>query len=180
MVSLTCGSIRSDPGNPGLEIEGGSVTVTGCNLTLLPQADFPQLTGTLADGSPINTGARVILTGQLLLTAGYTWAGVLPPLNADGTSVFKAGSIVPVRFAVTGGCAGSLIATLSSAKVAGGVAGGVNEAVSTGAATSGNQFHSSGGQYQFNWSTKGLSPGTYALQIDLGNGEVHTVQLGLR
>jgi hypothetical protein len=87
---------------------------------------------------------------------------------------------VPVRFALIGGCAGSLVATLSYTKVGSSVAGAVNEAVSTGAATSGNQFRYSGGQYSFNWSTKGLAPGTYELQINLGDGVLHTVTVGLK
>jgi hypothetical protein len=155
----------------------------GCNLTLLPgSSPYSQLTGSLADGSPINTVAYVETPGQLLLPAGYTWLGVLPPINADGSSVFKAGSTVPVKFAVTGSCASSLVATLAYTRLGSSVAGGVNEAVSTGAATSGNQFHydATTGLYVFNWSTKGLMAGTYQLQIDMGDGVTHTVKVGLR
>jgi len=32
----------------------------------------------------------------------------------------------------------------------------------------------------FNWSTKGLTAGTYELQINLGDGAKHTVSLGLK
>jgi len=84
-------------------------------------------------------------------------------VNADGSSVFKAGSTVPVKFALTGACAGSLVATLSATKVGSSVVGAVNEAVSTSVATSGNQFRYTGGQYLFNWSTKGLTPRTCEL-----------------
>jgi hypothetical protein len=178
-VSLSGGSISGSTFGVYVQISG-TLTVVGCNLTQLRLSESFQLTGTLTDGSLINTVAQVVSPGQLLLTAAYTWAGVLPPINADGTSVFKAGSIVPVRFALTGACAGSQVATLAYRQVRSNVAGGVNEAVSTEAATSGNQFRYTGGQYQFNWSTKGLPPGTYELQIDLGNGEVHSVSLGLR
>jgi hypothetical protein len=62
------------------------------------------------------------------------------------------------------------------------VAGAVNEADSTSAATTGNLFRydASSGQYLFKWSTKGLSPGTYLLQIDLGDGVSRTVTVGLK
>jgi hypothetical protein len=43
------------------------------------------------------------------------------------------------------------------------VADVVNGAESTSAATTGNLFRYSSGQYLFNWSTKGLPTGTYLL-----------------
>lgn len=58
----------------------------------------------------------------------------------------------------------------------------LNEAVSTAAATSGNQFRydATSRQYIFNWSTKGVSAGMYDLHIDFGDGESHVVQVGLK
>jgi len=32
----------------------------------------------------------------------------------------------------------------------------------------------------FNWGTKGLTPGTYQLRIDLGDGVSRTVNVGLK
>src|SRR5262249_4521400 len=148
----------------------------GCGLRLDATG---QLTGTLQDGSLINTP----LSGAITLI-NAAWSGVLQPLNADGSSVFKAGSTIPVKFQLldTGACPGNLTATLPHAKVSDGVAGPVNEADSTSAATTGNQFRYDGtsGQYVFNWSTKGLTSGTYELQINLGDGVIRTVRLGLK
>lgn len=114
----------------------------------------------------------------------YSWSGVLRPINADGTSVFKAGSTVPVKFMLTDAGAGitDLAATLSYAKVSGGVVGAINEAETKAAADAGNQFRYdfTAGQYVYNWSTKGLTPGTYRLFIDLGDGVVRTVDVGLK
>src|SRR5262249_5289156 len=122
--------------------------------------------------------------GAQRVTVTYAWSGVLQPLNADGSSVFKAGSTVPVKFQLldAGACAGNLVATLAYAKVSDGVAGPVNEADSASAATTGNLFRydATSGQYVFDWSTKGLSPGTYELQINLGDGVTRTVSLGLK
>jgi hypothetical protein len=118
------------------------------------------------------------------VTVAYAWSDVLPPINADGSWVFKLGSTIPVRFALTGASAGitTLRATLSYAKVSSGVAGTVNQPASTSAATAGDQFRydPTSGQYVFSWSTKGLAPGTYELQIDLGDGVTRTVRLGLK
>ena len=114
----------------------------------------------------------------------YTWSGTVQPIHADGTSVFKAGSTVPVKFALTGTSAGvtDLVATLKYAKISDGVLGPVNETSSSATATLGNQFRydSTAGQYIYNWSTKGLESGTYRLFIDLGDGVQHTVDLGLK
>ena len=109
---------------------------------------------------------------------------MLQPINADGTSVFKAGATVPVRFQLTDDFAGmtDLVARFSYTMISNGVAGPVNEGASTSAATTGNAFRDdwNDGVYIFNWGTKGLSAGTYQLRIDLGDGLIHSVIIGLR
>jgi hypothetical protein len=113
----------------------------------------------------------------------YTWSGLLQPINRDGTSVFKAGSTVPVKFQLTGISAGitNAVARLSYWRV-GASSGAVNEAVSTSAADSGNTFRydAPSKTYLFNWSTKGLMAGTYQISLDLGDGLTRTVTVGLR
>jgi hypothetical protein len=167
----------------------GSVSVT-CTAPLGPGgADIAVTSGITAfpAGSTPVTFSAVDLAGKpatcsFTVSVAYEWSGILQPINADGSSVFKAGSTVPVKFALTGAsaCITNAVATLSYAKVSSGVAGAVNEAVSTSAATEGNQFRYTSGQYIFNWSTKGLSPGTYQLQINLGDGVARTITVGLR
>ena len=123
-------------------------------------------------------------TATFLVWVQYAWSGVFQPINTDGSSVFKAGSTVPVKFALTGASASitNLQATLTYARISNGDPGPVNEAASTSAATSGNLFRydASSGQYIFNWSTKGLTSGKYRLYIDLGDGVTHTVDVGLK
>jgi hypothetical protein len=118
------------------------------------------------------------------VTVTYPWCGVQQPINADGSSVFKLGSTVPVKFCLTGSSAGvtDAVARLAYAKVSDDVAGDYSEATSTSAATTGNLFRydPTAGQYIFNLATKGLTSGTYLLKIDLGDGVVHTVQISLR
>jgi len=108
----------------------------------------------------------------------------LQPVDGNGGSVFKAGSTVPVKFRLTGCSAGivDLQATLSYTMISSIVGSSVNESISTSSATTGNLFRydPTSEQYLFNWSTKGLSQGTYRLFIDLGDGVEHTVEVGLR
>jgi hypothetical protein len=117
------------------------------------------------------------------VTVAYAPFGVLQPINTDGTSVFKAGRTVPVKFVLTGASAGitDAVATLSYTWLDGGT-DAVNEADAPGQATSGNQFRydATSGCYVFNWSTQGLAPGHYLLSINLGDGVVRTVKVGLR
>jgi hypothetical protein len=74
------------------------------------------------------------------------------------------------------------VASLAYTRVSAGVPGTVNEAAASSAATTGNQFRydAGSGQYVCNWSTKGLSAGTYQLQINLGDGVTHTATVGLK
>jgi len=113
----------------------------------------------------------------------YSWSGILQPVNADGTSVFRQGSTVPVKFRLAGADAGitDLRARLYLARVSDSVAGTQTEAASTSAADSGNTFRydAGAGQYVFNLSTKGLARGTWQLRVDLGDGAEHKVNIGL-
>ena len=118
------------------------------------------------------------------LTIAWPWTGVLPPVNADGTSVFKLNSTVPVKFALADAAAGvgTLAARIYLAKVSSGVLGSELEPVSTSAADAGNLFRydPSGDQYIFNLGTKSLSQGTWQVRIDLGDGSTHVVMLSLK
>jgi hypothetical protein len=108
----------------------------------------------------------------------------LQPINPDGSSIFKKGSTVPVKFKLQGASAGikDLVAHLSVAKVSNGIAGTSLEAVSTSAADAGNAFRydPSCGQYVSNLSTKTMATGTWSLRADLGDLVDHVVQISLR
>jgi len=120
--------------------------------------------------------------GTFQVKVEYGWSGILQPINADGSSVFKLGSTVPVKFQLVGASGGvtNAMATLTLAKVTSSVVGTEVEAVSTSAATTGNAFRYEGGQYIFNLSTKNLSKGTWQLSIDLHDGASRTVLISLR
>jgi hypothetical protein len=113
----------------------------------------------------------------------YTWSNVLPPINPDGSSVFHLGRTVPVKFQLTGESAGitNLAATLTIIYAGGTVEGNATDAEAPGDGTPGSLFcyDPTSDQYIFNWSTKGLAAGEYKLQIALGDGAIHEVQIGL-
>jgi len=119
-------------------------------------------------------------TASFPVSVTFSWSGVLAPVDADGGSVFKLGSTVPVKFRLTG--ASAPIADLAAFLLLGKLpsTGTELEAVSTAAADSGNRFRQNADQYIFNLATRGLSVGTWRLRIDLGDGVPRQVEISLR
>ena len=123
-------------------------------------------------------------TESFTVTVTAAWSNVLQPVNADGSSIFKLGSTVPVKFQLTGASAGisNLSGRLYLQRTGAGATGTVLEAISTSNATTGNLFRydATSNQYVFNLGTKTLSAGTYQLRVDLGDGVLRTVNISLR
>jgi hypothetical protein len=166
-----------------------------------PFSGVASASGTVAPGQPVDTssvGGKTFSvtavdyagnTGEALTrySVRYSWCGGFgEPLNADGSSVFRQGSTVPVKFQLcdaSGALQSGAIAELYLRTIAEGVASDVNEAISTSAATEGNLFRYDAvdQQYIFNLSTKTLDAGvTYELIASLDDGSVHTITMGLR
>lgn len=124
------------------------------------------------------------------IASGYFWVepkflGLLQPINADGSSVFKLRSTVPVKFRLLnadGSYKSDAIATLKVAFVDSGVVGGYYEALSTAAPDSGNTFRydPADNQYIFNLGTKGLDTGTWSLQVTVNDIVVKQVLISLK
>ena len=127
---------------------------------------------------------------------GASYSGALQPVNQDGSSRFKLGSTVPVKFTFT--CGGTPITNaVPKLTVKQGDTKpdpGVDEAISTSAATTGNAFRlvdASTGMYLFNLSTKSgylnpgetqpiaFSQGTWTLGINFGDNTSQTVKVQL-
>ena len=106
----------------------------------------------------------------------YNFGGVLQPINSNGSSIFKAGSTIPVKFQLTnaqGTFVSTANATISVKKVTNTVLGTNYEDVPVNSTpNSGNTFRYdfSASQYIYNLSTKGLSSGSYMITIDLHDG----------
>jgi cysteine-rich repeat protein len=122
-----------------------------------------------------------VCSGGGCVGTNYSWSGVLQPINSDGSSIFKLGSTIPVKFKLTGACAAnpSLVAHIMIAKVSDSIVGTYQEATSTSAADTGNTFRYSAtdDQYIYNLATKPLSAGTWQIAIDLGDGSGYRLVL---
>jgi uncharacterized repeat protein (TIGR03803 family) len=120
----------------------------------------------------------------------FAWTGVLQPINGDGTSIFKLGSTVPVKFQLTTPCVptGTFTAKIFLAKITSDILGSEVEATSTAAADTGNTFRydASGDQYIYNLATKvftngsttPLSAGTWQIRIAQYNGTTEIGTMG--
>ncbi|MFA6096485.1 MAG: PxKF domain-containing protein [Candidatus Paceibacterota bacterium] len=125
-----------------------------------------------------------ILMKTITYYVQYRFGGVLNPMRQDGSSVFKLGSAVPVKFElkdINNNYIRDAKAYLYVIKVSNVVAG-TEEAVSVGEANDGNQFRydSVSNQYIFNLATKLLSVGTWQIGIKMDDGTFKYLNIGLK
>ncbi len=144
--------------------------------------DFTAPLGTALDNAG-NQSAAVTETYTYYIH--YAFGGISPPVNADGSSIFKFGSTIPVKFQLTdaaGNFVTNAVAKLYLIKINDGVSGTDIEAASTSAATTGNLFryNLTDNQYIFNLATKPLSIGTWQIKIELDDGTSKYVNISLR
>jgi len=90
----------------------------------------------------------------------YSWSGFLSPIKANGKTTVKSGSMVPIKFRLTG----------ASANVTDAVARLTIERVSDGYKPVQDARFSYNGQYMYQWKTTGMKPGEYRLTVNLGDG----------
>ncbi len=156
--------------------------------------------GPVPNGSNIDTGSVGAKTFTVTATdnagntttetttyyVAYAFGGILQPINADGSSIFKLGSTIPVKFQLRdahGNFVTNAVAKIYVKKISNGVNGTVwEDAVSTSAATTGNFFRYdyTSNQYIFNLATKPLSAGTWQIRIELDDGTSRSVDISLR
>lgn len=118
--------------------------------------------------------------------AVYGFVGFLPPVRNDGSSLFRAGRTVPVKFqlnAVDGTLVTNAVARLQVHKITDAVLGSEEEI--TPVASGGNpddlfRFDPDAGQYVYVLDTSGFTPGTYRLRAVLDDGTAHEVQVSVR
>ena len=142
--------------------------------------------------TPVSTG---------IITTGYCFNGFLSPIGgsvetwnggsfADPLRSFKLGSTIPVKFAISswnGATCGAPVITgihiLQTVYYSTAVDGDTPiDATPTDAATTGNQFRLTDGQWHFNLSTKGggFKAGTWLLKATLQDGSIHTVWITIK
>lgn len=117
----------------------------------------------------------------------YDFGGFLPPVNPDGSSLFKAGRVIPLKFSLylpNGEIASDATVTLSILMISGQVYGTDLEIYPEPSGNSNTdnifRFDPECGCYIFNLSTKGFSPGYYRARVTLDDVSVHDVFFSLR
>lgn len=174
-ATSAAGAVVSYPTPTATDIVDGATPVS---CTPPSGGTFPLGTTTVTCTTQDGAGNKA--STSFTVTVAVGWSGVLAPVVDGGT--YKLGSTIPVKFTLTGASAGvtNLQARLWVRRTPGTSTTGSAAALSTSAATTGNLFRYSDGQYIFNLNTKPLSLGTYELLIDLGDGVPHAVTITLR
>ncbi|MBU4340311.1 MAG: PxKF domain-containing protein [Euryarchaeota archaeon] len=156
-------------------------------------------TGTASNGSTIDTdtvGAKVFsvtatdyagnnVTQTASYTIAYNFLGIQPPIRSDGSSIFKLGSTIPVKFRVAdanGNYVSTVVSNLTHQKITDEIFGRIEESISTSAANDGNTFRYdiTDNLYIFNLGTSGMATGTYQLSINLDDGTVKIVRISIK
>ncbi|HEX5557035.1 MAG TPA: MBG domain-containing protein [Gaiellales bacterium] len=149
------------------------------------------------DSSPSRLGNYTVTLVNGTLTVGYatgSCAGsagrtVLQPVNADGTSVFKKGSTVPIKFRVcdangvsigaSGVVTGTPAAPVLVSKSTG--AGGVDESVYSTTPDTSFRWDPSAQQWIYNQATSNLTSGVaYTYRIPLNDGTWITYRFAIK
>jgi hypothetical protein len=117
-------------------------------------------------------------SGTLTQQVEYHFSGFLPPLSTG--LQFGLNRTIPIKFQLSdaNGNAITSLGAVTSLRVAP-VVNGVAGTPFAPASTNNQGLQSSGGQYLFNWQTKGLAAGTYQIQLALADGTVQTKTLQL-
>ncbi len=145
-------------------------------------------------GSGLASNYSIEYANGELTVNPLTFVGFLPPIGgsvtngnggsyADPVRAYKLNSTIPVKFTLTNNGAPWLtgIHTLQAAKFSNATTSEqAIDVTPTDAATAGNQFRLTGGEWHFNLSTKGLSAGTWKLIATLADGTQHEVWIAIK
>lgn len=115
----------------------------------------------------------------------YKFGGILQPINNDGSSIFKLGSTVPVKFQLkdsNGAIVNNASVKLYTEKTSDQIMGAFNESDSSNTSDSESIFRydADAKQYIYNLSTKNMSAGTWSLKLTLDDSTEKYVIISLR
>jgi hypothetical protein len=166
--------------NPGPVLNGSKIDTAslGSKTFTVSSTDAIGTSGTKSANYSV-----LYSTGQCLGDAGHQ---ILQPINQDGTSVWKQGRTIPVKFRVCDANGASIgtagvITSFTLSQIISGTIANVDETVDATIADSGFRFDPTAQQWVFNLSTNGQSAGfTYVYQINLNDGTAITFRYGLR
>jgi hypothetical protein len=149
---------------------------------------------TFAPGKTVVTCTATDAAGNVSLPASFTvWVQYqapadgsffLFPIRANGSSVFRVGRPVPVRFKLTGASAPitNLAAKLTVTKISNAVQGTVEDLSDETVEDTDFLFKYRPllKWYAYRWKTRDQSQGTYRLSAELGDGVTHQINLSLK
>ena len=126
-------------------------------------------------------------SGRVDVQVVYLFSGFLPPIDPQGSSVFRAGRTVPTKFTLAaqdGTVIANAHSTIQVFKITDAVLG-TREEVTPDAAGQSNvgnvfRFDGSTGQYVYNLKTTGYGTGSYTLRAAVNDGTVHEVRFSIR
>jgi large repetitive protein len=157
-------------------------TVTGGNVNGVGQFKY---SATVVDRAGNN------VTASVTFKIGYRFDGFLQPINdtahrvGASTSVFKAGSTVPVKFqlrradgtVVQAATAPQWLTPVKGASMS----AALDESLYAVATTNGDAYRSDAGQYIYNWGSDKNGAGFYwRIGVRLDDGSTYYVNIGLR
>lgn len=211
-AAATLGGIRIDQEKPTLteanvNVAGASYTVGSVPTATCTATDsfsgvkscVVTVTGGTANGvgtfaytavATDNAGNTTTVTGVYKVT--YRFDGFLQPINDTAhqigvaTSIFKAGSTVPVKFQLknaSGAVVQALTAPVWITPVKGSATSApVDESVYTGVSDSGSTFRydAAAQQYIYNWKSGNAGGNYWRIGVKLDDGQVYYVNIGLR
>ena len=161
----------------------GVLTCTTTAVTNSPAGSYPITCSGQSSTNYTITYVPGTLTIIFSPTSGRT---VLPPVAANGTSVFKAGRTVPIKFqvfdvnGVSIGTPGTVVSFRIIDVIAGTVTTPVDLPVDSTSADTSFRFDPIAQQWIFNLNTSGLAAGsTYVFRIGLSDGTHIDFQFGL-
>lgn len=155
----------------------GQVPVASCTATDAVSGVDGSCTGSVSGGTTNGVGsfpytaraadlAGNVTVQTITYDVVYAWNGFAQPVNdtagqvGSTTSVFKAGSSVPLRFSLANAQGQVVVPTTAPIWVmpaqGGAMSTPVNEQVYSDAADSGQVYRATGSTWNYNWSTKGL------------------------
>jgi hypothetical protein len=124
---------------------------------------------------------------QFTVQVVYRFIGFLPPIRNDGTSIFRSGRTIPVKFQLTaddGSYVSNATATLAVFRVTDAILGTTEEVTPDAAGESNTsnffRYDSTSNQYIYDLKTTGYPAGTYILRVALNDGTTYEVQVSIR
>ena len=164
------------------------------NPTLTVTGATPNGVGTITAtcaGAMDNAG-NTSVTVSVTYTIKYNWGGFLQPINDTAhdiatnpdVSTFKAGSTIPVKFAVYNSAgapvSAGVVAWLTPVQGPS-TSQPIDESQFNDPPSSGSNYSYDGQKYQYNWGTPKSGAGFYwKITVKLDDGTSHTVYISLR